>query len=138
LLVPEIALTRQLVDIFTARIDNTAVLHSGLSNLERYQEWKRIKDGEARLVLGARSAVFAPLPDLGLIIIDEEQENTFKQEESPRYHARDIARQRARLASAVVLYGSATPSLETFYRARQGEISLLRWTAELAGPVCRM
>ncbi|MDD3363600.1 MAG: primosomal protein N' [Syntrophomonas sp.] len=124
-LVPEIALTRQFVDVFAARIGQMAVLHSGMSPGERYDEWRRIKRGEARLVLGARSAVFAPILDLGLIIIDEEQEGSFKQEELPRYHVRDVARQRAYLESAVILMGSATPSLETFYAAQEGSAKLL-------------
>jgi primosomal protein N' (replication factor Y) len=124
-LVPEIALTRQFVDVFAARIGHMAVLHSGMSPGERYDEWRRIKAGEARLVLGARSAVFAPVPDLGLIIIDEEQEGSFKQEELPRYHVREVARQRAHLESAVILLGSATPSLETFHAAQEGSAKLL-------------
>ncbi len=125
MLVPEIALTRQLVDIFASRVDNIAVLHSGMSASERYDEWKRIKSGQARLILGARSAVFAPVPDLGLIIMDEEQEGSYKQEELPRYHTREVARKRAQLAAAVMLYGSATPSIETFYAAQSGLIKLL-------------
>jgi primosomal protein N' (replication factor Y) len=125
ILVPEIALTRQLVDVFASRIEGTAVLHSGMSSSERYDEWRRIKHGEARLVLGARSAVFAPVLDLGLVIIDEEQEGSFKQEELPRYHAREVARQRARLESAVMLGGSATPAIETYWGAREGAVKLL-------------
>lgn len=125
MLVPEIALTRQLVDIFTSRISTIAVLHSGMPASERYDEWERIKTGQARLVLGARSAVFAPVPDLGLIIMDEEQEGTYKQEELPRYHTREVARKRAQLEQAVMLYGSATPSLETFYATQNGPIKLL-------------
>jgi len=124
-LVPEIALTRQFVNVFSSRIEKIAVLHSGMSPSERYDEWRRIKNGEARIVLGARSAVFAPVPDLGLIIIDEEQEGSFKQEELPRYHTREVARQRASLESAVVLSGSATPSVETFYNAHKGSTKLL-------------
>lgn len=132
-LVPEIALTRQLVDIFSRRIPNIAVLHSGMPAGERYDEWKRIKRGEAPLVLGPRSAVFAPVPDLGLLIIDEEQENTFKQEEQPRYHARDAARQRARQESAILLLGSATPSMETYHRAVSGQMQLLPLGKRTAG-----
>ncbi len=124
-LVPEIALTRQFVDVFAARIGPMAVLHSGMSPGERYDEWSRIKRGEARLVLGARSAIFAPVADLGLIIMDEEQEGSFKQEELPRYHAREVARQRAILESAVILLGSATPSLETFHSGQNGSAKLL-------------
>lgn len=132
-LVPEIALTRQFVEVFAARIENMAVLHSGLAVGERYDEWNRIKAGEARLVLGARSAIFAPVENLGLIIIDEEQEGSFKQEELPRYHAREVARQRARLESAVLLAGSATPSLETFYAAQTGQIKLLSLEQRVGG-----
>lgn len=132
-LVPEIALTRQLVDIFTRRITNVAVLHSGMSAGERYDEWKRIKQGEVRLVLGARSAIFAPIPAPGLIIIDEEQENSFKQEDTPRYHAREVARERAHMESAVLLMGSATPSLETFYDAMQGRSELLSLKKRVGG-----
>lgn len=132
-LVPEIALTRQLVDVFSQRIPNIAVLHSGMPAGERYDEWKRIKRGEARLVLGPRSAVFAPVPELGLLIIDEEQENTFKQEEQPRYHARDAARERARQESAILLLGSATPSMETYYRAMSGRMKLLPLSKRTAG-----
>lgn len=133
ILVPEIALTRQLVEIFTARIGGIAVLHSGMSENERYDEWRRIKRGEARLVLGARSAVFAPVSELGLIIIDEEQEGTFKQEELPRYHARDVARKRTRLESAVLLCGSATPAIETYFRAQEGRTKLLVLRARVGG-----
>jgi len=124
-LVPEIALTRQLVEVFASRIEETAVLHSGMSASERYDEWRRIKTGQAKLVLGARSAVFAPVPDLGLIIMDEEQEGSYKQEELPRYHTREVARMRSKMESAVMLAGSATPSIETFYAAREGDIKLL-------------
>ena len=134
-LVPEIALTRQLVEIFSRRIPDIAVLHSAMSAGERYEEWKRIKRGEAKLVLGPRSAIFAPSPDLGLIIMDEEQENSYKQEETPRYHVRDIARQRARLSAAVFLMGSATPSLETYYRVETKETELLRLSQRTAGAV---
>jgi len=132
-LVPEIALTRQLVDVFSRRIGNLAVLHSAMSAGERYEEWKRIKRGEAALVLGPRSAIFAPVPNLGLIIIDEEHETSYKQEEMPRYHVRDLARQRAWMASAVLLLGSATPSLETYYRASSGEVELLSLEERTAG-----
>ncbi|MBO8158520.1 primosomal protein N' [Thermosyntropha sp.] len=125
ILVPEIALTRHLVEMFSLRIPDIAVMHSGMTLSERYDEWQRIKRGEARLVLGTRSAVFAPVHNLGLIIIDEEQENTYKQEETPRYHAVEVARKRAQIESALLVLGSATPSIETFYRAMQGEMKLL-------------
>lgn len=132
-LVPEIALTRQLVEIFSRRITDLAILHSAMSAGERYQEWKRIKRGEVNLVLGPRSAVFAPLPNLGLIILDEEQENSYKQEETPRYHARDIARQRARVTDSVLLLGSATPALETYYRTTTGNAQLLHLPRRTGG-----
>lgn len=133
ILVPEIALTRHLVDVFSERIEDITILHSGMPWSERYREWLRIKRGEVKLVLGTRSAVFAPLSDLGLIIIDEEQEHTYKQEENPRYHAVEAARERGRLESAVVLAGSATPSIETFYRAMTGDIQLLELKNRVGG-----
>jgi primosomal protein N' (replication factor Y) len=132
-LVPEIALTRQLVEIFSRRIPDIAVLHSAMSVGDRYEEWKRIKHGAVNLVLGPRSAVFAPLSNLGLIIMDEEQENSYKQEETPRYHVRDIARQRAMLSSSVFLLGSATPALETFYRVAAHKTELLKLSQRTAG-----
>ncbi|MGI5920290.1 MAG: replication restart helicase PriA [Syntrophomonadaceae bacterium] len=134
-LVPEIALTRHLVSSFNSRFQRMAVLHSGMPPTERYDEWRRIKQGEVDLVLGTRSAVFAPLPKIGLIVIDEEQETTYKQEETPRYHARDIAQLRARMDSAVLLLGSATPSVDTFYKAMQGELSLVT-IANRIGTAC--
>ncbi len=132
-LVPEIALTRQLVEVFASRFPDLAVLHSAMSAGERYEQWHRIRAGEARLVLGARSAVFAPVSNLGLIIMDEEQENTYKQEEVPRYHAREVARQRAEQASAVMILGSATPSLETYHAASIGSMQLLPLPFRIAG-----
>jgi primosomal protein N' (replication factor Y) len=132
-LVPEIALTEHLVQQFAARIPNTAILHSGLTYLERHQEWKRIADGKVNVVLGTRSAVFAPLDNLGLIIIDEEHESTYKQEESPRYHAREVARFRCQLKSAVLLLGSATPSIESFYRTISGKSQLLSLPERVEG-----
>lgn len=131
-LVPEIALTRHLMGQFLSRYPETAVLHSSMRSLERYEAWKRIKNGEARLVLGTRSAIFAPMPNPGLIIIDEEHENTYKQEDNPKYHAAEVARYRARFHQAVVVYGSATPSLDTYYRSRQGEIKLLQLSQRVA------
>lgn len=125
LLVPEIALTRQLVAMFSARIGEVAVMHSDMPPRERYGMWNRIRHGQVRMVIGARGAVFAPLENLGLVIIDEEQETSYKQEESPRYHVRDIARRRAAYHGALLLMGSATPSLETFHRAMNGQIGLL-------------
>jgi len=115
-LVPEIALTPQLMRIFHARFgESVAILHSALSVGQRLDEWKRIRRGEARLVLGTRSAVFAPLDDLGIIVIDEEQEHTYKSENIPRYHARDVAKYRAFYNNALLILGSATPSVESYY-----------------------
>src|SRR6266566_3994961 len=128
-LVPEIALTLWIGRLcrawFGARYEGVAVLHSALSDIERAREWWRVRNGEARVVVGTRSAVFAPLENLGLIIVDEEQENSYKQEETPRYHGRDVAIVRAKLESAVALLGSATPSLESFQNARSGKYELL-------------
>ena len=121
-LVPEIALTPLLVDLFRQRFGSgVALLHSGLAGGERYAEWERVREGRAPVVLGARSAVFAPLPRLGLIVVDEEHEPAYKQEETPRYHAREVALVRARQVNAVVILGSATPSLESYARAAVGE-----------------
>jgi primosomal protein N' (replication factor Y) len=118
-LVPEISLTPQMVDRFKGRFgDKVAVLHSRLSAGERYDEWRKIRRGEVQVAIGARSAIFAPFTNLGLIIIDEEHESSYKQEESPRYHAREIARWRAQFHQAAVVLGSATPSLESYFHAR--------------------
>jgi primosomal protein N' (replication factor Y) len=129
ILVPEIALTlwigRQCRAWFGARFEGVAVLHSALSDVERAREWWRVRNGEARVVVGTRSAVFAPLENLGLIIVDEEQENSYKQEETPRYHGRDVAIVRAKMEGAVAVLGSATPSLETYHHARNGKYELL-------------
>ncbi len=131
-LVPEISLTPQTVRRFRARFadiqDQVAVLHSNLSQGERFDEWHRIRKGQARIVIGARSAVFAPLPELGLILVDEEHENSYKQDQVPRYHGRDIAVLRGHLEGATVVLGSATPSLESFHNARDGKYRLLRLT----------
>lgn len=127
LLVPEIALTPQLLSLFAACFGSrVAVLHSALRIGERYDEYKRIERGEADVVVGTRSAVFAPVKNLGMIILDEEQEHTYKSENSPRYHAREIAIYRGSKEHALVLMGSATPSIETMYLARQGIFSLYR------------
>ncbi len=135
-LVPEIALTlwvgRQCRAWFGARFEGVAVLHSALSDVERAREWWRVRHGEARVVVGTRSAVFAPLQNLGLIIVDEEQENSFKQEETPRYHGRDVAIVRAKIENAVALLGSATPSLETYHHARNGKYELLTLASRVA------
>jgi primosomal protein N' (replication factor Y) len=118
-LVPEISLTPQMVDRFKGRFgDKVAVLHSRLSAGERYDEWRKIRRGEVQVAIGARSAIFAPFMKLGLIIIDEEHESSYKQEESPRYHAREIARWRAQFHQATLILGSATPSLESYFHAR--------------------
>ena len=121
LLVPEIALTPQMMRRFSAQFGpDVVMLHSALPLTERYDQWKRIRRGEVRVVLGTRSAVFAPLPDLGLIILDEEQEGSYQSENPPRYHARDIAQFRCAQRDALVLLGSATPTVETAYYAKRG------------------
>jgi primosomal protein N' len=130
-LVPEISLTPQTVERFKARFSSgplqtlVAVLHSHLSSGERHDEWHKIRQGRARIVIGARSAIFAPVEPLGLIIVDEEHEYTYKQEEAPRYHARDVAVMRGHMENAVVVLGSATPSLESYYNCRRGKFTLL-------------
>jgi len=129
-LVPEISLTPQTVRRFRARFagiqEQVAVLHSNLSQGERFDEWHRIRKGIARIVIGARSAVFAPLPDLGLILVDEEHENTYKQDQIPRYHGRDVAVLRASLENCTIVLGSATPSLESFQNTLEGKYKLVR------------
>jgi primosomal protein N' (replication factor Y) len=133
-LVPEIALTPQAVDRFRAVFgQQVAVLHSGLSDGERYDAWLALRRGERRIAVGARSAVFAPLPDLGAIVVDEEHEASYKQGESPRYHAREVAIVRAREAGAVCVLGSATPSLESWENARTGKYRLLSLPARVGG-----
>ena len=130
-LVPEIALTPQTVERFKARFSSgrlqtlVAVLHSHLSAGERHDEWHKIRQGRARIAIGARSAIFAPVEPLGLIVVDEEHEHTYKQEEAPRYHARDVAVMRGQMENAVVVLGSATPSLESYYNCRRGKFALL-------------
>ena len=130
-LVPEISLTPQTVERFKARFSSgklqtlVAVLHSHLSAGERHDEWHKIRQGRARIVIGARSAIFAPVEPLGLIIVDEEHEHTYKQEEAPRYHARDVAVMRGQMENAVVVLGSATPALESFYNCQKGKFTLL-------------
>ena len=134
LLVPEIALTPQLLSLFSACFgDAIAVLHSGLRVGERYDEYKRIARGEARVAVGTRSAVFAPLRALGLIVVDEEQEHSYKSENSPRYHAREVALWRGSREGALVLLGSATPSVETMYHARCGHYGLYRLPGRFNG-----
>lgn len=125
-LVPEISLTPQTVERFRSRFgEAVAVLHSGLSDGERHDEWHRINRGGARIVIGARSALFAPVRDLGLIVVDEEHENTYKQEEAPRYNARDVAVMRGRQEGCAVVLGSATPSLESYFNARRAKYALV-------------
>lgn len=125
LLVPEIALTPQMLETFSSYFgEDIAVLHSSLSVAERYDEWKRVKNGSARLVIGTRSAIFAPAEDIGLIIIDEEQEDTYKSESAPRYHARDVAKYRCAENGAVLLLGSATPDVCSMHAADTGSYSL--------------
>ena len=134
-LVPEISLTPQTVERFKGRFaeadDVVAVLHSHLSQGERHDEWHKIHSGRARIVIGARSAVFAPLRNLGLIIVDEEHETTYKQEEAPRYHARDVAIVRAKIEQCAVVLGSATPSLESYYNATAGKYELVTLTQRI-------
>lgn len=126
ILVPEIALTSQIVARFKAHFgDDVVVIHSKLSIAERYDAWQKLRTNQAGIAIGARSAIFAPLTDLGLIIIDEEHEFTYKQEESPRYHARQVAEIRSRLADALLILGSATPSVETYYKSLLGKHTLL-------------
>jgi len=126
-LVPEISLTPLAVQRFVARFGSrVAVLHSGLKGGERFDAWRRIKSGAADIVVGARSAVFAPLPRLGIVVVDEEHDPSYKQEETPRYHGRDVAVMRAKLLGVPVVLGSATPSLESFERARAGRYALVR------------
>lgn len=135
-LVPEIALTlwigRQCRSWFGARFEGVAVLHSALSDVERAREWWRVRNGEARVVVGTRSAIFAPLENVGLIIVDEEQDNSYKQEETPRYHGRDVAIVRAKMEGAPALLGSATPSMETYHHAREGKYELLTLASRVA------
>ena len=129
MLVPEISLTPQVTRRFVSRFgQQVAILHSGLSDGEKYDEWRKIESGQARVVVGARSAIFAPLKNIGVIIIDEEHEATYKQESNPRYHARDVAKLRADYHQAALVLGSATPSLESRARASRGLYGLLHLT----------
>jgi primosomal protein N' (replication factor Y) (superfamily II helicase) len=136
-LVPEISLTPQTVERFKARFSSgplrtlVAVLHSHLSAGERHDEWHKIRQGRARIAIGARSAIFAPVDPLGLVIVDEEHEHSYKQEESPRYHARDVAVVRGQMEGAVVVLGSATPSMESFHNAKRGKYELLELTTRV-------
>ena len=126
LLVPEIGLTPAVAaDLHQVFGDEVAILHSGLTNAERAEQWHRIRRGDARVVAGTRSAVFAPVSELALVIVDEEQDSSYKQEETPRYHARDVAVIRAKMAGAAVVLGSATPSLESYYNAKKHKYALI-------------
>lgn len=132
-LVPEIALTPQMQDRFVGRFGRrVAILHSGLRDRERYVQWRRIQRGEAQVVVGARSAVYAPLDNIGAIILDEEHETAYKQEESPRYHAREVALWRAHSQGAVTILGSATPAVETYFQAQNGRHCLLTLPKRIA------
>jgi len=131
-MVPEISLTPQMVQRFRARFDGVAVLHSRQTEAQRREQWNGIRDGKATVVIGPRSAVFAPVPALGLLVIDEEHENSFKQDSSPRYNGRDVAIMRGKLENAVVLLGSATPSLESFINCRTGKFDRVLLTKRVA------
>lgn len=128
MLVPEISLTPQTVDRFIARFgeENIAVLHSKLSIGERFDQWNKIKNGQAKIVIGARSAIFAPIKDLGIIIIDEEHDSSYKSESTPRYNAKDIARYLCKENNIPLVLGSATPDTSSLYRTMQKESVLLR------------
>lgn len=130
LLVPEISLTPQTVGRFIARFgeENIAVLHSKLGIGERYDQWQKIKNEEAKIIIGARSAIFAPASDIGIIIIDEEHDSSYKAESVPRYDTKEVARQIAKENNVPLVLGSATPDLGSYYRADKGEITLLQLT----------
>ncbi len=133
-LVPEIALTAQVVGVFRYRFgDKVAVWHSALLPSTRFEQWRKVKHGECPIVIGPRSALFAPVPNLGLIIVDEEHDHSYKQEQGIRYHAREVALMRARLCGAVLVFGTATPSLDSYYRALSGRWTLLRLTQRVEG-----
>jgi len=141
-LLPEIALTTQTVQRFTARFERIAVLHSGLTAGQRHREWQRIKADQTDVVIGARSAIFAPVSKLGLVVVDEEHEPSYKQDSAPRYHGRDVAIKRAQLAGALCILGSATPSLETLHNCRAREsftlVRLPRRVMDLPMPQMRL
>jgi primosomal protein N' (replication factor Y) len=131
-LIPEISLTPQTVERFKSRFgENVAVIHSRMTGGRRFKEWKNIKDGISKIVVGARSALFSPIRNLGLIVVDEEHETSYKQEDTPRYHAREVAIKKARIAECPVILGSATPSLESYYKAEIGEYKLLKLTKRI-------
>ena len=129
-LVPEISLTPQTVNRFIARFGEgkVAVLHSKLSPGERYDQWQKIKEGQASIVIGARSAIFAPIENLGIVIIDEEHDSSYKSETTPRYNAKDVARYLGKKFDIPVVFGSATPDIDTYFKAVNGEIGLLELT----------
>ena len=132
MLVPEISLTPQAVERFKSRFGKSvAIVHSRLIGSMRFREWQRIKTGEAKVIVGVRSAIFSPVKDLGLVIVDEEHENSYKQEDVPRYHARDVAVKRASINNAVTVLGSATPSLESFYNAKKKLYKLISLTKRI-------
>ncbi len=133
-LVPEISLTVQTIDVFRSRFgDRVAILHSALGAGERFDEWRRVALGQVDICVGARSAVFAPFRRLGLVVVDEEHEPSYKQDSTPRYHARQVALWRAEASGAAVLLGSATPSVETYWRARQGKVALVDMPERVGG-----
>ena len=134
ILVPEIALTPQMIERFKGRFGvNVALFHSKLSDGERFDEWFRVKEGKAKVIVGARSAIFLPAQNLGLIIIDEEHENTYKSEQNPKYQTKEIAEFISELKNCKVILGSATPTIETYYRALIGEIELLELNSRVDG-----
>lgn len=134
ILVPEISLTPQMITRFKGRLrDKVAVLHSGLNEGEKYDEWRKIKTGEVKAVVGARSAIFAPFSNLGIIIIDEEHENTYKSDIKPKYITREVAEKRCQLEGAHLIMGSATPSIESYYRAQIGELGLVELPDRING-----
>ena len=133
-LIPEIALSPQTIERFRGRFgERVAVWHSGLSARQRAQQWQAVAAGRCPVLVGARSAVFAPLPRLGLIVVDEEHETTYKQEDAPRYHAREVACARARMAGATVILGSATPSIESYHAATTGRMRLVELPQRMGG-----
>jgi len=133
-LVPEISLTPQMIERFKGRFGgDVALFHSRLSDGERFDEWYRIRDGKARLVIGARSALFLPLDNLGLIIIDEEHENTYKSDQNPKYHTREVSEYMCKLKRCKLVLGSATPSIETYYKALSGEYKLIEMKSRVNG-----
>ena len=133
MLVPEISLTPQITDRFLSRFgDTVAILHSRLSKGERFDEWQKIKEGKARIVIGARSAIFAPLENIGVIIIDEEHDSSYKSETMPKYDVRDVAEKIGTAYNIPIVLGSATPDIRTYYKALSGEVKLLKLTKRIS------